>query len=164
MSTIPLETTYWAVPDRLMGGAYPHQEADVNALLKEGITCFINLTEEKELPPYHHQLPEGVTHHRLSIIDFTVPSQERMKEILDCIDAAQEGGKVYVHCYGGKGRTGTVVACYLKRHGCADPLAELTKLFHASLRCQKQKLEPGGIQIHSPETEEQREYVKQWKE
>ena len=41
-----------------------------------------------------------------------------MASILDAIDAALDGGKtVYVHCWGGVGRTGTVVGCWLVRHG-----------------------------------------------
>ena len=34
------------------------------------------------------------------------------------IDEAMSAGKaVYVHCWGGVGRTGTVVGCWLVRHG-----------------------------------------------
>ncbi len=39
----------------------------------------------------------------------------------------------YVHCWGGKGRTGTVIGCYLARHGHAtgrnviDMIKELRK-------------------------------------
>ena len=43
-----------------------------------------------------------------------------LKHILDEIDGAILNGKtVYVHCLGGIGRTGTVVGCYLVRHGIA---------------------------------------------
>ena len=41
-----------------------------------------------------------------------------MAEILDTLDAAlAQGETVYVHCFGGIGRTGTVVGCWLVRHG-----------------------------------------------
>ena len=41
-----------------------------------------------------------------------------MSDILDAIDAALRDGKtVYVHCWGGVGRTGTVIGCWLVRHG-----------------------------------------------
>ena len=42
--------------------------------------------------------------------------------MLDAIDDQLEnGGNVYVHCWGGKGRTGTVVGCWLIRHGYGRP-------------------------------------------
>jgi len=41
-----------------------------------------------------------------------------MIRILNQIDMCIKYDKpVYVHCWGGKGRTGTVVGCYLARHG-----------------------------------------------
>jgi len=158
--SMPLESSYWVVPGSFMAGAYPHQQENVAALLKEGITCFVNLTEEGELPAYHHtSLFDGVVHHRLSVKDYSVPSPDRMKEILDAIDTTiADGGKVYVHCYGGVGRTGTVVGCYLKRHGCTEPLKELKELFETSPRCQH------GVKRESPETDQQRAFVEQWKE
>ena len=39
-------------------------------------------------------------------------------QILDDLDQAlADGHRVYLHCFGGIGRTGTVVGCYLVRHG-----------------------------------------------
>ncbi|MFZ5949388.1 MAG: fused DSP-PTPase phosphatase/NAD kinase-like protein [Candidatus Rifleibacteriota bacterium] len=35
------------------------------------------------------------------------------------------GKPVYVHCWGGLGRTGVVVGCWSRRHGEAEPLAKL---------------------------------------
>ena len=44
-------------------------------------------------------------------------SQQQTAGILDAIDKALEDGKnVYVHCWGGIGRDGTVVGCWLVRH------------------------------------------------
>lgn len=44
------------------------------------------------------------------------PTVDQMRAILDAIDRAA-GSIVYVHCWGGHGRTGTVAGCYLVRHG-----------------------------------------------
>ena len=54
-----------------------------------------------------------------------------MSRILDDIDAAlEEDRTVYVHCWGGRGRTGTVVGCWLVRHGLdeGDPLKRIVRL------------------------------------
>ena len=45
-------------------------------------------------------------------------AEKVMKEILDFIETEiTEGRVVYLHCFRGLGRTGTVVGCYLIRNG-----------------------------------------------
>jgi protein-tyrosine phosphatase len=76
-----------------------------------------------------------------------------MQSILDTIDLElQAGHGVYVHCWGGIGRTGTVIGCWLKRHGRAD-LPELWKT------CPKSRTYPD-----SPQTDEQRRFIADWNE
>ena len=84
-------------------------------ILDAGVGVFIDLTEACELKPYAHLLPEGVKHVRFPIRDVSVPTDSsEMTAILDCIDAEIERGNLaYVHCWGGHGRTGTVVGCWL---------------------------------------------------
>ena len=79
-----------------------------------------------------------------------------MVTILDAIDDAVERGRiVYVHCYGGVGRTGTVVGCYLVRHGRSgeEALAAIAEW---------RRNTPDGWR-NSPETREQRELVLNWR-
>ena len=59
-----------------------------------------------------------VTHLRFPIRDFGLPTTKQMNSILNAIDERlQTGHKIYLHCWGGIGRTGTTVGCYLVRHG-----------------------------------------------
>ena len=89
----------------------------------------------------------------------SVPSVEAMTSILDAIDGAMEAGRtVYVHCWGGIGRTGTVVGCWLVRRGdtgdeALDQIAEWWKHVEKSWRVPR-----------SPQTHEQHEYVRRWAE
>ena len=175
----PIPNSYWVVPGRLAAGEYPgdlnHSKASekLAGLLDAGIDCFIDLTEEGEhsnlgrLAPYigmaediAQQSGRIVRWARHRIRDATVPrSREQMSGILDAIDAQLNAGNtVYVHCWGGVGRTGTVIGCWLVRHGrggqeALDEIAE-----------QWQGIEKIDRQPRSPRMEEQRDYVRNWRE
>ena len=42
------------------------------------------------------------------------------RRILDALDTyLEQDRKVYVHCWGGSGRTGTIIGCWIRRHGLA---------------------------------------------
>lgn len=162
---------YWAEEDRLMAGPYPGKpnEAEAVKTLKEltqaGVTHFVDLTFPKgvdtdHLEPYEHLLEElppdtrpGYSRH--SIKDLNVPSQELMEEILSDIDGLISAGEVpYVHCWGGVGRTGTVVACHLIEGGMTPDEAL------AFLADQRKGLERGHRT--SPETHIQEQFVRNW--
>ena len=140
-------------------------EGKVTALLEAGIDHFIDLTGEGELFPYLEIAREAgrllgveVGHERRPIADLGVPrSPEDMAGTLDAIDSALERGRtVFVHCWRGVGRTGTVVACWLVRHGCSgdEALARTAQWWR--------EMEKVNRHPQSPETTEQREYVRRW--
>lgn len=82
-----------------------------------------------------------------------------MVGILDAIDAALgEAKTVYVHCWGGVGRTGTVVGCWLVRRGRTGEEA-LTQVAEWWRSVDKAYRRP-----ESPETPEQCKYVRNWTE
>jgi hypothetical protein len=178
---------YWAFPDTLMAGAYPGSWVEAEArskirwLLRQGVRLFIDLTEEGEITwrqepllPYAHLLREeatslGITveHRRHPIPDMGVPTQEGMRHILDRLDRAVASRKLsYVHCLGGKGRTGTVVGCYLIRHA-AEQLGT-SDTTEASARALPRVTE---LRVHgevpdardSPQTPEQFAFVRDWR-
>ena len=59
----------------------------------------------------------GVDQLRLRTVDFNnVPSQEKLKAGVEFIEETKQSGKsVYVHCKAGRGRSATLVACYLMK-------------------------------------------------
>ena len=173
----PFPRSYWVVPGHLCAGAYPGDpdesimETRLASLLDCGICRVVNLMEATEVDhngrhfsDYTKKLREltmerGVdaSMARFPIRDVSIPSRSLMKEILDHIDRSiTERLPTYVHCWGGKGRTGTVVGCYLARHGIAtgkDALETIKRL----------RLHDASSQEPSPETNEQRDMVVSWK-
>ncbi len=173
MSNKPLSESYWVLPGRFLAGGYPGLRDDEFAshqrmadFLHAGFGTFIDLTCEDDRPPYLPALQEEarkyerqVTHRRFSFPDFGVPTPEAMSAALDAIDAAlAEDRKVYLHCVGGIGRTGTTVGCWLIRHGM-KPEAALRHLGQLY-----QNAAQSYLFSHSPETEEQANFILNWKE
>jgi ADP-ribosyl-[dinitrogen reductase] hydrolase len=171
----PVPNAYWLPGTRILAGEYPGDRDatpardKLRALLSAGVTCFLDLTEpgESGLQPYEPLLHAEAAalgaraeYRRLPISDVSVPRRpEDMSRILDVIDAAHRAGHtVYVHCWGGVGRTGTVVACHLVRSGLTgrEALDRLAALWTS--------VEKAWRRPESPETEEQRRYVLAWHE
>lgn len=166
----PNDCTYW-VTDNLLAGEHPTDEYEdsrqkLKQYLHRGITYFVDLTGEED--DYYDllleeakdmNLPMPIEYKRCAIPDFGVPTKPQMKEILDTLDEAIDAQhKVYIHCRGGIGRTGTTVGCYLARHGHTgeEALQEVNRLFQFSERSMLSSM--------SPETTEQVRFVQTWQE
>src|SRR6201993_2259033 len=100
----------------------------IKRFLEVGVRHFVDLTGfgEYDFVPYEAILSEEsraasitATYKRFPIRDRNVPrAAAHLSEILLTIDRRiREGGAVFVHCWGGVGRTGLVVACWLQEHG-----------------------------------------------
>jgi protein-tyrosine phosphatase len=166
----PIQESYWVEPDRLLAGEYPaHFDSEqtrkrIDALLDAGFSTFIDLTRPNETVAYVRLLLDEaklheveVQHYRFAIGDFGLPTPELMTKILDTIDAELEAGrKIYLHCWGGIGRTGTTVGCYLVRRGRTgdEALRQLAEWWR--------KVPKSMIHITSPETREQAEFIRHW--
>ena len=165
MTALPHNQSFWVVPDRFLAGNYPGDKTEASAreklgpILASDVHVFIDLTEERELKPYAHLLPEGVRHLRFPIRDVSVPNDiSEMSAILDCIDAEIERENlVYLHCWGGHGRTGTVVGCWLRRHGLGaeDAIDRLQTLWQQNV-----KSTWGGEYASTPQTTRQSDYIR----
>jgi protein tyrosine phosphatase len=176
-SPAPFPRSYWVIPGKLLAGYYPGSKdpkeatTKLTALINAGIRHVLNLMEPDErdftghrFVPYDNLMTSlaakmriSVTFDQLPIKDLSVPTERHMTRILDQIDLCIKHDKpVYVHCLGGIGRTGTVVGCYLVRHGLATGKNVLEMI-----RDLRKDSEDSGRE--SPETREQREMVVGWR-
>lgn len=60
--------------------------------------------------------------------DFTPPSYEQVKEIIDHIDSLV--GNIYIHCLHGKDRTGFICACFQATRGFKYETAKEIMMYH----------------------------------
>jgi protein-tyrosine phosphatase len=160
--SVPILDSY-VVTAGLLAGEYPgatdaaaaHRR--LRAFADSGISTFVDLTHPADaLAPYEHLLPAGGRRIAHPIVDLGTTTIPHMARILDDVDAAlADERRVYVHCWGGIGRTGTVVGCWLVRHGLdeGDPLRAIARLRRGV---------PDAWAV-SPQTAAQRAMVTGWK-
>lgn len=167
----PIPETYWVLPGQFLAGEYPgtsyfpeQTRKRLNAFLDDGFNTFFDLTRPGEVEPYDELLRESaaeyglqVQYSRLPIGDFGLPSVAEMQYTLDALAGRLAAGrKLYLHCYGGIGRTGTVVGCYLVRQGLSGSAA-LRQLSEWWQTVPKASRFP-----HSPETRQQAQFILDW--
>ncbi len=163
-------------PGVLFAGEYPGDpnpgiaRAKILSLVGMGIRTFIDLTTPDDpLVRYEGVLVEveqktGIPLCRISgpIPDMGVPrSDESMRSIMVAIrDSIEAAPAVYIHCWGGIGRTGTVVGCWLRECGFdrESALVHVQELYSSHMAKAK-----AGRYPESPQTEAQKNYVRQWK-
>ena len=153
------------VDGNLFAGEYPGDRSDELAAEKLrrmhhfGVRHFVDLTEEGELRPYRHLLPNDTTYLRFPIRDVNVPeSVEAVHQLIDKMEyLTQQDGYTYIHCWGGVGRTGTIVACYEARQ-MKEPT--LGKALTAMRSCFSGM--PKASHRKSPETQEQIDFVRKF--
>jgi ADP-ribosyl-[dinitrogen reductase] hydrolase len=122
---------WWVEPGKVLAGEYPGDRkpavaaARINLLVDAGIRTFVDLTmPEDRLEPYAAIVAAAATNRRLDlrhcnigIPDFSVSDDATYDQLVDLIHQDADRGGVFVHCWGGIGRTGTVVGCLLAAGG-----------------------------------------------
>lgn len=166
----PLKPTFnsYKVNDWLYAGEYPGDKDEELAIgkLKQfnyfGITHFIDLTEDGELVPYNSMVSSWARYIRFPIRDISVPDNvEIVKRLIDTIEQIHKDNskaKIYIHCWGGVGRTGTIIGCYLGNFAGISydrTMSILSSLFEDC---------PKSVRRCSPENDLQRSFIRKYVE
>ncbi len=136
---------YWIDHGRILAGEYPGARNDddtararLGLLVDAGIRTFVDLTTTADrMTPYEHVLTDIAGERELDLrrIPHPIPDMgtipdEGYPAIVATIRSATERGGVYLHCWGGIGRTGTVAGCLLVDRGMTGDhaLEEVSRL------------------------------------
>lgn len=103
----------WLFPGHLAGMSTPRHAEDIDTLISMGFTHILTLTAEQPLNPAWFYL-KPIQNVYIPLRNYGTPTIEEMDVIFDQIC---EGGVWLVHCGGGVGRAGTVLACLIAMFG-----------------------------------------------
>jgi len=100
---------YCMMQTYLSASGFPETDENVKYLVDKGVHCIVSLTKEKKIESKELKC----LNHRIPIVDFTPPTIEQADEFVNMVIEYKKSKKVlHVHCQGGLGRCGTMLACY----------------------------------------------------
>ena len=141
-------------------GGYPSED-EFHELLRANTTLFVDLTtaREKKNLPFVYTVPEERTYISFPILDNQIPKNRKL--FLDLVHyvahCLQEQKHVYIHCRGGHGRSGILVAsllCYLLNIPPHVAIQQAT-LYHS----RRPNLKPKWRDISCPQMYRQQKFV-----
>ena len=156
------ETSSFFIPNQCLFGSYPTQE-DLGKLENWGVDIIVNLTSyfEKKIKPYTTTV---------KVVYFTIPDRGIPLDVLKfcafivhLVNEINQNKKIYIHCKGGHGRAGLVVAsllCYKTKMPPSIALMQ-TSMYH-SLRPVHSYNKKSNIyrkKKGSPQTLQQKQFV-----
>lgn len=155
------DTSSFFIESKALFGSYPTQDI-VNDFEKRGVCYFIDLTtdhEKKKLLKYETNTAKIIRH---PIKDNYIPIElfkfsQFICRVAYIIQSLKDDQKIYIHCKGGHGRAGIVVACLLCFINCITSYEslKLTNQYHE----QRPEMKEKWRSIGSPQTSKQKEFV-----
>ncbi|KAL5346531.1 hypothetical protein ACLOAV_008802 [Pseudogymnoascus australis] len=150
----------WLVPFKIAVMSTPRNGRDIQALSSDsiGIKTVLTLTEEEPLDASWFNA--RVKNVFLPILNYYPPSIEQM-DIAMRILTDEESLPVLIHCGGGKGRAGSIAACYMAACGFDKPNLQSTD-WQPAMSAQDSISMLRAIRPGSIETEQQEAFISKW--
>jgi hypothetical protein len=154
-----MDRASYFIDNKALFGSYPTQESVIE-LENMGVKYFLNLTRygEKGIFPYrtkyHYEnypiYDRSFPYNKISFSKLIIKYSKIIKEL-------RENDKVYIHCRGGHGRSGIVVACILTYLYKINPqqAMEKTSFYHSKRKIMSEKWRSIG----SPQVRVQKNFV-----
>lgn len=131
---VNLPYTNWIIKDKLLVGTYPIDE-DIDEIKNLGIYSFISLLEKKEIRN-QYESRKDIKYNNYEIPDRKAISNNKALEIAKSIkDRLDRNEKIFLHCMGGKGRTGTIAGIVLMLYG--NSLKDTLNILKQSIKSRK---------------------------
>lgn len=103
------------IPNKLYGMPVP-EEKDLLNLTQSGIKSIVCLLEDNSISEMYNK--NGFENLWLPVADNKAPTIKQVEKLVEFIDVQNKNNNpVAIHCKGGKGRTGTLIASYLISKG-----------------------------------------------
>jgi atypical dual specificity phosphatase len=162
-NTIPVEMSRnfsWVIPCKLAGMSIPKHENQIQAFEFMNIGLVVSVLEEERLP---QKIFDGtnVKNIHYDVVNYRPPEMsDLLKIISEMENTIKEDKGVVVHCGGGKGRAGTILACYMLKNGLDGDLkdaSEGAQMSGVEVIQKLRELRPGSI-----ETVEQENFIKEY--
>jgi len=150
IENLPHDECNWVLHNVLVGSA-PSPDT-LHLLLNAGCKCFVNLCDNTE---YVQHLPSDVIYLSCLMDVGSCPEKVEGKKLIDDILKIRKNDIVYIHCYGGNGRTG-MIAAVLYGLVCRTKTCES---IDAIVNSRKTRRNQSFSYVPTPETNKQVLYV-----
>eukprot|EP01036_Dinobryon_divergens_P026304 gene26304-34931_t len=118
MGATALQPMYSEINETLSMGSLPISQSDVRCLREKGVRVVVNLCREST-GPVEEYAKENITQIRLRTPDLCEPSYADVVRGISyargCLQSqgSSSGGRVFVHCKAGRGRSALFALCFL---------------------------------------------------